>query len=55
MKRMDVALILVHDIMCACLIFHNLCILHGSNFDVEWISVVEHGAHDNLNALILQQ
>lgn len=55
MKWMDVALILVPSTVCVCLILHNLCILHGDNFDVEWISVIEHGAHDTLNASILQQ
>jgi hypothetical protein len=38
MKRMDVALTLVPNIVCACLILHKLCILHGNNFDAEWIN-----------------
>jgi hypothetical protein len=50
-----VAIILVPNIVCVCFILHNLCILHGDNFDVQWISAIEHGAHGNLNASILQQ
>jgi len=50
-----VALILVPNIVCVCLILHNLCIPHGDNFDVQRINVIEHGTHDNLNASILQQ
>jgi hypothetical protein len=33
MKQMNLALTLVPNIVCACFIFHNLCILHKDNFD----------------------
>lgn len=37
LKRMDVDLAAVSDIISACCILHNICEIHGENFDDVWL------------------
>ena len=46
LKRMEVKLQQVPDIVGACIILHNICQLHGDKFDDEWVSEAQAEVHD---------
>ena len=41
MKRMDCPLKSVPDMVAACIVLHNICILSKDKFDREWIQIGE--------------
>ncbi|KAI5065818.1 hypothetical protein GOP47_0018442 [Adiantum capillus-veneris] len=41
LKRCDMNLLYVPDLVAACLVLHNLCIFHGESFDMEWVREIE--------------
>ena len=43
LKRLDVAIEDVPELVAACCVLHNLCEIHGDQFDEEWL----HGTGDN--------
>jgi hypothetical protein len=38
----------------ACICFHNLCIIHGDNFNIEWVQKVEQTMQIETNHLLGQ-
>jgi len=41
LKRIDMPLWNIPDIVTACLCLHNLCITHGEEFDFDWAKAAE--------------
>ncbi|MCO5576370.1 hypothetical protein L7F22_030180 [Adiantum nelumboides] len=41
LKRCDMNLRYVPDLVAACLVLHNICIQHGESFDMEWVREAE--------------
>lgn len=41
MKRVDVSVYDVSDLVSACCVLHNICEVHGDSFNQEWIEGVE--------------
>jgi hypothetical protein len=41
LKRLDMSLWTILDMVMTCICFHNLCTIHGNNFDMEWAQEVE--------------
>ncbi|MCO5569863.1 hypothetical protein L7F22_023577 [Adiantum nelumboides] len=41
LKRCDMNLRYVPDLIAACLVLHNICIQHGESFDMEWVCEAE--------------
>jgi hypothetical protein len=41
LKRIDMPLRTIPDIVTTCLCLHNLCIIHGDEFDLNWAKSAE--------------
>ena len=44
LKRLDVDVVDVPELVAACCVLHNICEVHGDGFDEEWIEGVVEGS-----------
>ena len=50
LKRNDTNISMMPTIVAVCTILHNMCEIHGDEFDQQWLSVVNRAPIQNLNA-----
>ena len=50
MKRLDVAVCDVPELVSACCVLHNVCEIHGDHFNVEWLDGVDRNDRISANA-----
>ena len=50
MKRIDVPLKNIPDLVIACICLHNLCVIHADGFDMQWANEDEQDRQNSQNA-----
>ena len=50
MKRIDISLQHMADVVVTCIILHNMCIIENNKFDIEWIEETKRELNRRINS-----